>query len=80
MLLRECSDSFYKLPRIVACFIGRANNELPDRFAAFPWTKNRLVTLWDTVASKPVRYFPYDSIERDVVACLDAALKEAINV
>lgn len=63
-------DTYYRLPQIVACFIERANNELPDGYRALPWTLNRVVTIFSS--NTPIHYLAYEDIEDNIVRALDA--------
>lgn len=66
-------DNVYRLPKIIECFVDRANQELPDGFYALPWTLNRAVTIF--YDGQAVKVVPYDAIEDDIGWCLDR-LKE----
>lgn len=64
-------DSFYKLPKIIECFIDRANNELPRKYRAIPWTINRAVSIFKTGEKTPILVIGYEQIEDDIVWWLD---------
>ena len=67
-------DCFYKLPKIIECFIERCNKELGSGYSARAWTINRAVTLFKGV--DPIVVFDYDCIERDITYALDMAILE----
>lgn len=72
--IKKYCDIFYRLPRIIECFIQRANKELGGDYFVRPWTINRAVTLFK--GDKPVKVIDYDFIENDIVFALDMAILE----
>lgn len=67
-------DNFYKLPKIIECFISRANQELPKNYIVKPWTINLAVSVFKD--NKLLLSLEYDNIEQDIVWCLDYLIKE----
>lgn len=65
----ERKDNFYALPRIVECFIQRANSELPRGWTAKPWTMNHSVSIFYRDEAHLTVHYEY--IEDGLVACLD---------
>lgn len=64
-------DSFYALPKIIRCFVDRANNELPSGYVALPWTINRMVSIFKMGDKEPLYFITYEDIEDNIVFYLD---------
>jgi len=62
-------DSIFKVPDIIQVFIDRANNELPEEWAARPWTYLRKVSIFHQ--NTLIYSIPYDMIEDHLVKMLD---------
>jgi len=69
--LNKKYDKFYKLPKMVECFIDRANSEIPDSYVVLPWTINRTVSVFERGYDDPVCVISYEVIEDDIVGWLD---------
>ena len=67
-------DRFYKVPKIVECFIQRFNREAKPGYEARAWTINRTVTIYYLGSAKA--FIDYDTIEDNIVFILDLVLRE----